>query len=490
MNHLDNLVAAQRVLRERLLADPHRPIYHFVAPEGWCMPFDPNGAIYWQGRYHLCCIMQDARGHIWGHASSRDLLHWRWHAPALAPEPGDPDRGIFSGNCFVNAEGAATILYHGVEAGNCIATSTDPGLDRWTKLPANPIVPNPAPGSPEAARYQSWDPHGWWEDGRYWAIFGGSRAAVFTAGALDDWHYVGPLLDREMPDVAPFEDISCPDLFPLGGRHVLLCISHSHGCRYYVGDWRDGQFRPALHRRLNWPGGTCFAPETLLDDRGRRLCWAWTLETRPADGAAWGGVMTLPRVLTLADDGTLHVAPAEELAALHTRHVQLSDLPLPDGRPVSLDDVRGDALELDVTLQPGEAACCGVKVRCAPDGSEETVIACDRDAGCLRIGLARSTLSPDIVYRTYVTTFHVPGGENPPVTAQEAPFALAPGEPLRLRIFLDRSMLEVFANERQCLAQRIYPTRDDSLGITLFAEGGEAELLTLNAWEMAPTNPW
>ena len=87
-------------------------------------------------------------------------------------------------------------------------------------------------------------------------------------------------------------------------------------------------------------------------------------------------------------------------------------------------------------------------------------------------------------------TFHVPGGGNPPVTAQEAPFTLAPGEPLTLRVFLDRSILEVFANRRQCLTQRIYPTRADSLGVALFATGGDATVTSLRAWDMAPSNPW
>ncbi|MHC4543954.1 MAG: LamG domain-containing protein, partial [Planctomycetota bacterium] len=109
-----NLVTAQRQLRKKLLSDPHRPTYHFVTPEGRCMPFDGNGAIFWNGKYHLCYIFQDDRGHCWGHASSKDLLHWRWHSPALFPAPGDIDRGIFSGNCFVNKKGEATILYHGV----------------------------------------------------------------------------------------------------------------------------------------------------------------------------------------------------------------------------------------------------------------------------------------------------------------------------------------------------------------------------------------
>ena len=74
------------------------------------------------------------------------------------------------------------------------------------------------------------------------------------------------------------------------------------------------------------------------------------------------------------------------------------------------------------------------------------------------------------------------------VTAQEAPFELLPGESLKLRIFLDRSVLEVFANERQCVTQRIYPTRGDSLGVTLFSRDGSVDVKSLDAWDMAPAN--
>ena len=67
---------------------------------------------------------------------------------------------------------------------------------------------------------------------------------------------------------------------------------------------------------------------------------------------------------------------------------------------------------------------------------------------------------------------------------QVAPFELRSGERLRLRVFLDRSILEVFANGRQCLTQRIYPTRSDSLGVALFASRGAWMVHAFTAWDM------
>ena len=483
------MIAAARKLRSKLLGDPHRPTYHFVTPEGICMPFDPNGAIYWRGRYHLCYIFQDERGHCWGHASSADLVHWRHHPVALAPNPGDPERGIFSGNAFINKQGEAVFLYHGVGAGNCIAVSSDDELNRWTKLPTNPIMPIPKEGDPDFGKYSSWDPHGWLEGDTYYAVFGGKTATLFKSEDMIHWEYVGPFLSEEMPDVDPDEDISCPDFFKLGDKHMLLCISHKRGCRYYLGRFENERFYPEMHARMNWPGGTCFAPESLLDGKGRRIMWAWALDLRPDEmkrGSGWSGTMTLPRVLSLGEDGTLRIDPIEELQILRMNPRRFENLTISADSEIKLDEISGDCLELSVEMWPEGAREFGVKVCCSPDAEEETAISYDVEKGCLRVDLAKSTLNPDIIYRT----FCMRGGENPPVTAQEAPFELRPCEPLQLRIFLDRSILEVFANRRQCITQRIYPTRKDSIGIRLFALGGAVNVSALDAWDMSPSNPW
>ncbi|MCA9448235.1 MAG: GH32 C-terminal domain-containing protein, partial [Candidatus Omnitrophica bacterium] len=486
MDDTSEEIAGQRALREIFLSDPHRPVYHFVSPEGRCYPFDPNGAIYWNGKYHLCYIFQDERGHCWGHASSEDLLHWRWHTPALYPAPGDVDTGIFSGNCFVNKDGEATMLYHGVGAGNCIATSGEPGLDHWTKLPSNPIVPIPEKGSAEEKLYSSWDPHGWLEGDAYYAIFGGHNPTIFKGQTLDDWEYVGPLLANNMPDVDDFEDVSCPDFFPIGNKQMLLCISHSRGCRYYLGEWKDEIFHPDFHARMNWPGGTCFAPESLLDDQGRRIMWAWVLDRRPSVEYGWSGTMTLPRVLSLGEDGVLRIEPVEELERLRQREKSLESIQIAAGESKPLEGIEGNAIELVATFDPKDADRFGIKVLCSPDGEEETVIEVDPSKDQIKIDVSKSSLNSSIKY----TTFCMRGEDNHEVTEQVAPFPLEDGEKVTLQVFLDKSILEVFANGRQCVTQRVYPTREDSVGVAVFSEGGSATVEKIQSWEMAATNEW
>ena len=263
--------------------DPHAPRWHFLAPERTAVPFDPNGAIWWRGRYHLFYIFQDPDlphgGHCWGHASSADLLHWEYHPTALAPAPGDPDAGIFSGGAFLDKEGVPTIIYHGVGAGTCLARSTDDGLIVWEKHPGNPVIPEPKPGDPGDGVYNVFDPHCWLEGDTYYAILGGKvkpwnlrdTAYLFSSKDLATWHYLRPFYAPHPHWTGEEEDCACPDFFALGDRHCLVCISHPRGARYYLGRWQDGTFIPEEHGRMNWSGGGCFAPESLLDGDGRRV---------------------------------------------------------------------------------------------------------------------------------------------------------------------------------------------------------------------------
>jgi sucrose-6-phosphate hydrolase SacC (GH32 family) len=485
-------------IRDKILKDKQRPTYHFVMPEGIAEPFDPNGAIYWNGRYHLFYIFQPKSASIWdsywGHVSSTDLLHWRYHPTALSPSPDGPDKGIFSGNAFVNKDGQATILYHGVKAGNCIATSSDPDLNYWQKLPSNPIVRSPEKGDPNYGKYQSWDPHGWLDGDTYYAIFGGKPATLFTSSNLKDWNYIGDFFANDMPDVEPFEDLSCPDFFKLGDKYMLLGISHSIGCRYYLGDYKDNKFYPEIHQRMNWGGGACFAPESMVDPQGRRIMWAWAIDSRfkwenhkeIIENVGWSGTMTLPRVLSLGADGALRIQPIEELKTLRSNHRELKNISVVANTELKLQDIRGDCFELDMIIIPGEASEFGVKIRCSPNGEEETIISYDVNKKSIIIDVAKSTLNPNITYENYI--FRDKGREK--ITRQVAPFEINSGEKVNFHIFSDRSIVEVFVNDRICVTQRIYPTRDDSQGIILFTKGGDVNLPELNAWKMQPANPW
>jgi len=469
----DAAAIAARDLRERLLSDPHRPGYHFVNPEGIASPFDPNGAIYWKGRYHLFYIFQDDRSGIkmdhWGHISSTDLFHWRHHPTNLLD-------GMYSGNCFVNSDGVPTICYHQKGQGNAMAVALDDELNEWKKLDTNPITPETQEGDEHHGKYRSWDPHGWLEDDTYYAIFGGQRPAVAKAPTLGgEWQYVGDLFAHGVEGVSLEEDVSCPDLFKLGDKDVLLCISHGLGCRYYVGEWKDEQFYPESHEKMSWVDHSFFAPESLIDDKGRRIMWAWILDA-PEFGVrweqGWSGILSMPRVLSMGDDGRLRIDVPEEIEALRYGAFKKRNIAVQSGADMVIDDIGSDSLELSIEMESAEASQYGVKVAVSPDGQEETSIYYDASEGMLKVDTRKSGL------------------EHPSKALEAAPFKLKKGERLKLRVFVDKSVVEVFANSRQAIARRIYPSRADSIGVSLFSTGGTARVRTLEAWKIMPSNPF
>ena len=468
----DTFAEHARTIRERVLGDPERPGYHFVVPEGIAMPFDPNGAIYWRGRYHLFYIFQDSRSgeraDHWGHMSSRDLFHWRHHPTGLLD-------GMYSGNCFINREGIPTICYHQKGVGNALAVALDDDLNQWRKLESNPITPLTESGDEFHDKYRSWDPFGWCENESYYAIFGGKRPAVAKSPSLaGKWEYVGDLFAHGVEGVSLDEDVSCPDLFKLGEKHVLLCISHRLGCRYYVGKWKNERFYPESHAQMSWVDNSFFAPESLIDDRGRRIMWSWIMDepefgVRSANG--WSGVLSLPRVLTLSSVGELGIDVPEEIESLRYGGSEMLDFKLENDDELWLDETNGSSLELKMEIESNEAIAYGVRVCASPDRQEETSVYYDAIEGTLNVDTRKS------------------GPENTPKAIESAPFKLSNAEHLELRVFVDKSVVEVFANRRQAIARRIYPSRADSVGVSVFSQGGASHVRKLSSWQITQSNP-
>jgi beta-fructofuranosidase len=463
---------ASRAFREHVMSDPARPGYHFVMPEGIAAPFDPNGAIFWQGRYHLFYIFQDQRfGEVsdhWGHVSSTDLFHWRHHPTKLL-------EGMYSGNCFLNKDGIPTICYHQRDKGNAMAVALDDDLNEWQKLDV--ITPDTNQGDEHHDTYRSWDPFGFLDGDTYYAIFGGQRPGIARSPDLGQgkWQYAGDLFAHGVDGVSPQEDVSCADLFRLGNKDVLVCISHRLGCRYYLGEWKNEQFHPDFHAQMSWVDNEFFAPESLQDDKGRRIMWAWLMcstEFGKRWDRGWAGTMSLPRILSLDEDGQLLMDVAEEIKALRYRPFTKERFAVQAGADQAIDGIAGDSIELAITMESNDAYEFGVKVCVSPNGQEETVISYDATAGELKIDTRNS------------------GPGDTPKKVEAAPFKLNQGEPLKLRVFVDKSVVEVFANGRQAVMRRIFPAEAESLGVSMFSAGGTTQVRTFESWHISPSNPY
>ena len=202
IDHTTNLVKAARELREKYQNDPHRPTWHFLAPDGVCFPFDPQGCVFWKGKYHLFYAIQVKGKGAWGHASSVDLVHWVHHPVPLTVNAGDPETAVFAGGAFIDRNGGPTMIYHGLDIGTCIATPTDDDLIQWKKSPHNPVIRLPKKGDKDYGRYHVWDTCGWVKDGVYYSICGdkpntlpetdGDIAFLFRSKDLVTWEYMHP----------------------------------------------------------------------------------------------------------------------------------------------------------------------------------------------------------------------------------------------------------------------------------------------------------
>ncbi|TFG68454.1 MAG: hypothetical protein E4H27_07945, partial [Anaerolineales bacterium] len=394
----------------------------------------------------------------------------------------------------ISKEGIPTISYYGIDAGICLAQSIDDDLITWTKLSDNPVIREPREGDPGWGVYNVFDPHIWLDGETYYAILGGNvkphelrdTAYVFKSEDLHHWTYLHPFYTPRPEWTDPVEDCACPDFFKLGNRYVLSCISHAYGARYYLGQYQDGLFMPEEHHRMNWAGGSCFAPESLVDNQQRRVFWAWVLDQRKGEWIIKNelGVMTLPRILSLDSQGQLLIKPPEELESLRSNLRQLDSFMIKPGVELSLTDIMGDCMELIVQASVPDGGLFGLKVRMSPDGGEQTVISVDTAAHSLSVNTTHTSLRTDI-YQPYPL---MRGDARKDVRIQTAPFTLESGALLELRVFLDRSILEVFANDRQCMTQRVYPTQPDSLAITLFSLCGDTKVELLQAWDISATN--
>jgi len=458
--------ASAGVSASKLAADPQRPQYHLLPAANWMN--DPNGPVYWKGKYHMFYQYNPEGAYWgdmhWGHAVSADMVRWKHLPVALAPTPGGPDKdGVFSG-CMVIDSGVPTAIYTGVQPEvQCIATSSG-DLRRWKKYAGNPVIGGP----PTGLRVTGFRDPAVWKEGGAWLMalgsgFRGEGGAVllYESPDLRRWKYLHPLVTGRMKPGASSKDPvdsgemwECPDFFPLGDKHLLI-ISTERVVRYLLGRYENRRFVAETTGGVDY--GSYYAARTMANSGSRRILWGWVTEGRSAQAqraAGWSGVMSLPRELTLYGS-QVRMRPAAEVESLRGDRLG--------------SGAAGDCLEIQAEIDPANAPRAGLKLRAAKDGSEQTLVYYDREQKLLCVDRSRSSTDPSADRGM-----------------QSGPFLLGRGEPLRLRIFLDGSVVEIFANDRFCLTARIYPVGKTSTGLCLYASRGAAKMVSFTAWRMRP----
>jgi fructan beta-fructosidase len=434
--------------------DPHRPVYHFTPARNWMN--DPNGLVYYRGEYHLFFQHNpfgNKWGHMsWGHAVSRDLLHWEELRVALPEENGIM---IFSGSAVVD-EGNTSGFCKGsdclvaIYTGHTkdrqhqnIAYSNDRGRT-WTKYTGNPVLDLGMKDfrDPKVIRH-----------GKSWIMVAAlpveKKVRFFRSSDLKKWE---PLSDFG-PAGATAGIWECPDLFALDGKWVLVVnlnpggIAGGSGGQYFVGRF-DGSKFTADNEEPLWIdyGRDMYATVSFFGTSGRRVWMGWMSNWQYAGEeptTTWRTAQSLPRELRIRN-GRIVQEPVREL-----RRVR---------EPASLQGFRGDAYEIEALIDLNGASEAGFLVR---KGAKEQT----------RVGLREGEFFIDRT-QSGNTAFHktFPGVHSAPFPAR------------RLRIFVDRSSVEVFG-DGITITDRIFPG-PASLGLETYSRGGEAKFTSVKLWRL------
>lgn len=476
-----------------------RPIYHFTSPEKRLN--DPNGLCYWNGYWHLfyqAYPIEDPRQH-WGHAISKDLIHWQDLPLAIYP---DPEDAVYSGACMVE-EDRVIASYYGRTVGEMIAIASDPLLLNWEKIGGAPVIAEPPKDKP--AKYLTFDPCIWKKGDYYYLISGryefdgpGDRRRpaefLFRSKDLKTWKYMHQFVEMDQYSMVG-DDRACPYFWPIGdkGKYILNHFSHKSGGKYLVGDYdkKKDKFIVTSGGSVNTGAmnpGCMHAPSAYPDGNGGVYVIYNTHSHNPIPEVSTA-CMTLVYRQTIDDKERIRFAPAGEYESLRYAPVSITDLDIPANEEIVLSSVKGKALELEIEFDE-DTPSLEINVLQDPLKEEYTTITFYRDKG---IADRTKTGKQNIKDRySVLEVSSARGSLSPRVTPREPDvkhFPMPADGSLKLHIFIDHSIVEVFANDFSVSMVRTWPIKPDSDGISIRTFGKPAKIKKLNAWKMKAITP-
>lgn len=453
----------------------YRPIYHFLPERNWMN--DPNGVVYYKGEYHLFYQYNPNDynwGTIhWGHAKSKDLVHWEHLPIALYPSNDRGELHCFSGSAVINGE-EPTIFYTSIGEGErhqsigaqqWMAVSKDDMLT-WHKYENNPVLSLDLHGEIEIKEWR--DPFVWKEDDCWFMVVGGSHnkkgcALIYKSKDLKQWEFLNILYEGE-------EELwECPNCFKLDNKYVLV-YSPNDEVKYYIGTINsDYKFVPEVKKTMDYSGWEGFyAPNSLQDNCGRRIMWGWLTDVSRGnfDGCGkWSGVQSIPRILNIKNN-KLHMEPAPELQILRSNHEKYENICISKNFEIK---TKGRALEIIVEVEVVDNSTeFSIDVLCSGDDEEKTSIIYSSAKKSFSIDRSKSSAS-NLCHNSVL----------------KGDIYLDVGETLKFHIFVDHSTLEVFANYRECISTRVYPIKEDSENVRISVlKDSNLKIKSFDIWKM------
>ena len=501
-------------LRKERKNDPHIPNYHFSAPNN--LLNDPNGFCFWQNKWHLFYQAYPKESPCyahWGHAISEDLIHWQDLPIAIYP---GPEKESYSGGAIVETD-RVIATYHGVGVGNMLAISKDPLLLKWEKLTGNPVIPF-AKENGTPFPYGIYDPCIWKKEEFYYCLNGGTLPhpksgnhirANFLLRSKDliHWEYLHQFVEGDF-FTRVGDDGSCPYFFPIGDQHILLFYSHMSGGQYLLGEYdkKNDKFHSKSHGLFNFgpsnPSGL-HAPSAIPDGKGGIVV---IFNMNPGKknhqkddlvNKYWGQIMTLPRRISLNEKNQLAIEPHGNIESLRFEQKKIGAMKLPANKEVVLNDIEGNSMELAIELNHKNSPMIEINVLRSPKKEEFTRISYFNKRGfkyqtsvknnVKSVNVMSSALAELVRYESVLSIDTSYSSILPDVLSrapESAPVSIGEEESINLRVFIDKSVLEVFVNGIQCVSVRVYPSLKDSTGVSLRSQGKDAELISLHSWQM------
>ena len=428
----------------RTYAERYRPQFHFTARENWLN--DPNGCVFHNGDYHLFFQHNPAGlewGNMtWGHAISRDLVHWRQLPNAIAPYDGGT---IFSGSAVVDFANTSTFGKDGVAPlvaaftharkpfGQALAFSRDSG-HTWNLADAGAhVVPNQ--GLDEGER----DPKVFWHQpsARWimvlWVQKG--RVRIFTSANLIQWTHSSDFQGDGLYE--------CPDLFPLpvdGHPDQVKWVLLDAAFRYWIGSFDGNRFQPETGPFRGDLGGNFYAAQT-WNNTGTRIVQIGWMNGGKYPDMPFNQQMSFPCELSLRtkDEGIrLCRMPVAEIAALRT------DSAFVDARVVQAGEdfqvgARGDLFDITMEVDAGPDVSFGIRLH------EVEVAVGEGRIRCL--------------------------GKEGPLKTQ--------GTRMALRILVDRTSVEIFANDGETCMSSCFLPKEQETAIRCYVDKGSLHVRQL-----------
>jgi fructan beta-fructosidase len=463
----------------------YRPQYHFSPAVNWTN--DPNGLVYSNGEYHIFYQynpFDNKWGHMtWGHAVSKDLVHWKHLPPAIKEENGIM---IFSGTCVVDknntsglgkaGKGPMVAIYTGhtdTIQSQMLAYSNDNGRT-WTKYSHNPIL--------NLHKKDFRDPQVfWYEPKKYWVMIVSlpieHKVQLYKSKNLLQWTFLS--------EFGPAGDVSgiweCPALFqvPLADdaakKKWVLTNSISSTMQYFVGEFDGTTFQNET------PADTILRPDegpdfyagivyNQLPAAQKPVMIAWANNWQYANDIPtypWKGAMTLPRELTLEkneDKWLLKQKPVDNIEKLKGQLLADESVLVTDHKTY---DTVGRQLEIETEFRPS-AGVSGIKLAVG-DGNYVEI---GYDAYAKKLYMDRSHCISHSVNKNYDR-----------LARFETSLALDDSI-ISLHIYFDNSIIEVFANDGTTnMTMQVFPAENDN-GVQLFSSGGTATFDKIRMWKM------